>query len=257
MKTNTKHGYGSYAFLGEFMVHILICDDDPLFVHTMYKKIISLPSYSAKSMNVRGISDISAITADVFSQCDILFLDIDLGEKNGIDLARAMRKRNPETVLIFVTNFNEYAPEGYEVNAFRYLSKLDLDQKLPIYFSDALAVHRKCTQNIEILCEGENVSIPVQALLYIESRGHEQSLHLVGGSRDQLFTRLTMYQLENLLFSLGFLRIHKSFLVNMVYLQSLQSTGAVLTTGQSLPVGARSYRENKQKFIKWKARQIW
>jgi len=239
------------------MVQILICDDDPVFVRTMSQKIIALPSYSPKSMNLRELTDIPGIKADVLAQCDILFLDIDLGEKSGIDLARAMRKLNPETVLIFVTNFSEYAPEGYEVDAFRYLAKSDLDQKLPAYFSDALAVYRKRIRKVEILCEGESVSIPIQALSYVESRGHEQNLHLVGGPREQLFSRLTMKQLEDLLFPQGFLRIHKSFLVNMAYLQSLQSTGAVLTTGQSLPVGARSYRENKQEFIRWKAQQIW
>ena len=99
--------------------------------------------------------------------------------------------------------------------------------------------------------------VPIQALAYVESQGHEQCLHLVGWQREKLYTRLTMAQLEELLFSQGFLRIHKRFLVNMIYLQTLQSTGAVLTTGHTLPASARSYRDNKQKFVKWQAQQIW
>ena len=70
------------------------------------------------------------------AQYGILFLDIDLGKESGIDLARKMRKMNPEAVLIFVTNFSEYAPEGYEVDAFRYLAKSELEKKLPTYFED-------------------------------------------------------------------------------------------------------------------------
>lgn len=239
------------------MVHILICDDDPNFAQAMSQKILALPEYSTKSMTLQCLTDITALQADTLAQGNILFLDIDLGEKNGIDLARTMRRSNPEAVLIFVTNFNEYAPEGYEVDAFRYLAKSDLDKKLPIYFSDALAVLRKRQRKVEILCEGESVPVPVQALAYVESQGREQCLHLVGGPREKLFTRLTMSHLEELLFPQGFLRIHKSFLVNMAYLQSLQSTGAVLTTGQCLPVGARSYRENKKEFVKWQAQQLW
>lgn len=239
------------------MVHIMICDDDPAFVQSMMQKVQTLPAYSAKSMSLQCLTDVAAMKPNVLAQGDILFLDIDLGEKSGIDLARDMRRSNPETVLIFVTNFNEYAPEGYEVDAFRYLAKSDLDKKLPIYFSDALAVLRKRQRKVEILCEGESVPVPVQALAYVESQGREQCLHLAGGPRKQLYTRLTMSQLEELLQPQGFLRIHKSFLVNMSYLQSLQSTGAVLTTGQCLPVGARSYRENKQKFVKWQVQQLW
>ena len=168
-----------------------------------------------------------------------------------------MRKMNPVAVLIFVTNFSEYAPEGYEVDAFRYLAKSELEKKLPTYFEDALAMCRTRQRKVEILCEGESVPIPVQSLAWIESQGREQYLHLVGGCREQLITRLTMTQLEDLLVPHGFLRIHKSYLVNMAYLQSFQSTSAVLTIGQALPVGARSYRDNKQKFVRWQAQQLW
>lgn len=99
--------------------------------------------------------------------------------------------------------------------------------------------------------------VPVQAITYVESQGHEQCLHMTGWSKEKLYTRLTMAQLEELLFPQGFLRIHKQYLVNMTYLQSLQSTGAVLTTGESLKTSARNYRENQKKFVNWKAQQLW
>lgn len=101
------------------------------------------------------------------------------------------------------------------------------------------------------------MSVPVQAISYVESQGHEQCLHMIGWLKEELYTRLTMAQLEELLFPQGFLRIHKQFLVNMAYLQSLQSTGAILTTGKSLKASARNYRENQQKFVIWKAQQLW
>lgn len=77
-------------------------------------------------MTVHCLTDLNAMNTGAIANSDILFLDIDLGDKNGIDLARGMRKRNPEAVLIFVTNFSEYAPEGYEVDAlcFQFLSDL-------------------------------------------------------------------------------------------------------------------------------------
>ena len=249
MKTYPKQRIGSRAYIGESMVKILICDDDQTFAQSMFKRILSLPAYSSKSMKLSCLTDIAEMSANTIAQYDILFLDIDLGKESGIDFARKMRKMNPEAVLIFVTNFSEYAPEGYEVDAFRYLAKSD--------FEDALAMCRTRQRKVEILCEGESVPIPVQSLAWIESQGREQYLHLVGGCREQLITRLTMAQLEDLLVPHGFLRIHKSYLVNMAYLQSFQSTSAVLSTGQALPVGARSYRENKQKFVRWQAQQLW
>lgn len=238
-------------------MNILICDDDPTFIASLSQKIMRLPDFAPKAMHIKAFSDPDSLRQEDFSACDLLFLDIDMGAINGIDLARQMRKTNSETVLIFVTNFREYAPEGYEVDAFRYLAKSDIDKKLPSYFSDALALCRTRQRKVEVFCEGESMSVPVQALIYVESQGHDQCLHMIGWPREKLYTRLTMAQLEELLFTQGFLRIHKRYLVNMTYLQTLQSTGAFLTTGQSLPASARSYRENKKKFIRWQAQQIW
>lgn len=213
------------------MVKILICDDDQTFAQSMFKRILSLPAYSSKSMKLSCLTDIAEMSADTIAQYDILFLDIDLGKESGIDLARKMRKMNPEAVLIFVTNFSEYAPEGYEVDAFRYLAKSELEKKLPTYFEDALAMCRTRQRKVEILCEGESVPIPVQSLAWIESQGREQYLHLVGGCREQLITRLTMAQLEDLLVPHGFLRIHKSYLVNKL---TIRMDGSYSTSGNSL-----------------------
>lgn len=184
MKTYPKQKIGSRAYIGESMVKILICDDDSTFAQSMFKMILSLPAYSSKSMKLSCLTDIAEMSANTIAQYDILFLDIDLGKESGIDLARKMRKMNPEAVLIFVTNFSEYAPEGYEVDAFRYLAKSELEKKLPTYFEDALAMCRTRQRKVEILCEGESVPIPVQSLAWIESQGREQYLHLVGGCRE-------------------------------------------------------------------------
>lgn len=239
------------------MLSILICDDDPHFAMLLSEKIRALPSYSAKNMNLTCLTDMSVLDESALLHCDLLFLDIDLGEQNGLSLARKLRAINTKTVLIFVTNFKEYAPEGYEVDAFRYLAKSELDNKLSAYFEDALSVCRRYQQKVNIFCKGETVPLSIQALEYIESLGHEQCLHLIGLPQRQLITRTTMNELEEMLAPRGFLRIHKGFLVNMAYLQSLRSTVAVLSTGNSLPVGARRYQDTKKIFVEWQAQQIW
>ena len=76
------------------MVKILICDDDQTFAQSMFKRILSLPAYSSKSMKLSCLTDIAEMSADTIAQYDILFLDIDLGKESGIDLARKMRKMN-------------------------------------------------------------------------------------------------------------------------------------------------------------------
>lgn len=99
------------------MLHIVLCDDDAAFTADLAQRIEALPAFSPRSMRVRCLTDPAALLADE-EPCDLLLLDIDLGQCNGIEVARTLRRTRPDTVLIFVTNYKEYAPEGYEVNAF-------------------------------------------------------------------------------------------------------------------------------------------
>ena len=239
------------------MIHILICDDDPIFATLLSQKLMQLPTFNSKGMDVRCVTATGDVMQEDFLGIDILFLDIDMGAINGIDVARHMRQTHKDIILIFVTNFKEYAPDGYEVNAFRYLAKQELDSKLSDYFTQALSVYQVKQQKVEIFCGGEPVPVPLQSLVYIESLGHEQCLHLLNGPRDKLSTRTTLNELEKMLAPHGFLRIHKGYLVNMAYIQTLQSTGARLNTGESIPVGAHRYREIKQRYLTWKGQQAW
>lgn len=237
------------------MLHILICDDEPAAAADLEQRVRAQPDFSERTMQICCLTQPDEMLAADLTVYDLLFLDIDMGEVNGIDLARRLRRTRPDAVLIFVTNFIEYAPEGYEVNAFRYLSKQQLELLLPAYFADALAVCRTRQRTVDIFCEGEITPVVVQSIIYAESIRHEQLLHLNRAANNTLSTRMTMANLEELLAPHGFLRIHRSFLVNMAFLRQLQSTEAELTGVGILPVSARSYREMKRKYLNWVVRQ--
>jgi len=251
----TEHSPNNPAKVRPAMLNILVCDDEPAFAASLSQKISALPTFSARIMRINCITQPNEMLEENLAFYDLLFLDIDMGEINGIDLARKLRQRRPDAVLIFVTNFIEYAPDGYEVNAFRYLAKSELANRLPRYFSDALSLCRERQTSVDILCAGEVTSISVQSIVYISSTNHEQFLHVNNMGINMFSTRMKMSELEALLSPHGFLRIHRSYLVNMTYLRRLQSTKADLIIDMSLPVSARSYRENQRKFMIWKTRK--
>lgn len=255
MLVDREQSLNNHVRMPKTMLNILICDDDPAFAASLSQKISTLSDFSPRTMRITCITQSEEMLKDDFTSYDLLFLDIDMGVVNGLDLARKLRQNRPDAVLIFVTNFPEYAPEGYEVNAIRYLAKLELANRLPRYFSDALSLCRERQMNVDILCIGEALSIPVQSIIYIESTNHKQRLYLHEMGKGALFTRMKMSELEALLSPHGFLRIHKSYLINMTYLHQLQSTKADLVTGISLPVSAHSYRENQRKFLNWMVRK--
>lgn len=184
----------------------------------------------------------------------LVFLDIDMGDINGMKLARQMRAIHKDFVLIFVTNYGEYAAEGYEVNAFRFLPKLQLAEKLPSYFRQALAACRSRTRTLNVMCEGEGTNIVLDDLVYAEIDERMVKFHMADVSAPVRKSRMALRELENQLEDDGFLRIHNSFLVNMNYISSLQTNGVTLTIGQTLPISLHGYRGIKKKYMVWRGR---
>ena len=116
------------AEIGVDMIRIVICDDNQAFMETLHIKIREVLNKNGIDAVIYNYENAEDIPDHLFLECDIFFLDIDFSHKQytGIDIARKIRKARQDSVLIFVTNFIEYAPEGYEVQAFRYLLKRDI-----------------------------------------------------------------------------------------------------------------------------------
>lgn len=241
------------------MVSILICDDDIVMLNRI-KSVIELVLADTKTKaRIHAFSDAEQISDQILSGCDIALLDIDFDKANynGMDVARRLRTLRSDTVIIFVTNFIEYAPEGYEVQAFRYVLKKDIPEDLVASFLLALKQINKETLKIKV--NGEIINIPCNDVLYLEVRQHCVTAYVQKSVTDKNYKEYNFYaslsELEQQLEPQGFLRIHKSYLVNMKHLKKFQCREATLDNGMTLRVGEKSYAENKQKYLLWKGWQ--
>ena len=238
--------------VGVPMLKILICDDNKDFLDSMMVQIRGILHSLDRQARIFQYQD-----ADTqLPECDIAFLDLDFNGKdyNGIDIARAIRKHHRDTVIIFVTNFPQYAPAGYEVHAFRYLMKSDIKTKLRSYLTLALDHLNEVKPTLSYTVAGEEVSVPLDDILYIESQLHFVVVHTLS---DPLRSgNHTFYagisSLENQLSQHGFLRIHKSYLVNMKHIRKFQCKFVLLTDNTQLRVSEKNYSEQKKAYLLWK-----
>ena len=120
------------AEIGVNMIRIVICDDSLSFADSLRADIRKVLNKIGLDAVIYIYENMEVIPETLYSACDVFFLDIDFSGKQytGIDIARKIRNVRQDSVLIFVTNYIEYAPEGYEVQAFRYLLKRDIHIKL-------------------------------------------------------------------------------------------------------------------------------
>ena len=238
--------------VGAPMLKILICDDNKDFLDTMMIQVRQILQSLGKQARIFLYQDADQNLPD----CDIAFLDLDFKGKDytGIDIARTIRKHRSDTVIIFVTNFPQYAPEGYEVHAFRYLMKNEIQAKLLPYLTLALEHIQDIRPTLSYNVSGEEITLPLDDILYIESQLHAVIVHTLSGSENA--NKRTFYagigSLEEKLAPHGFLRIHKSYLVNMKHIQTYQCKAVMLTDGTCLRVSEKSYGEQKKQYLLWK-----
>lgn len=244
---------------GDAMLSILICDDDISVIDTMKKILEEVLREEDKKAKIYTFTDAVSVSDQMLSICDIALLDVDFygASYNGMDIARRLRSLRSDTIIIFVTNFIEYAPEGYEVQAFRYILKRNLQADLKGVLP--LALKRLHQETLPIQVNGEIIKIPLDDILFLEVQQHNvtvvtQKLTSERKQKEYSFYA-TLSDLEERLEPLGFLRIHKSYLVNMKHLKKFQCREATLDNGMILRVGEKSYAENKQKFLLWKGWQ--
>lgn len=244
---------------GTPMLSILICDDDISMVEEIRTVTESILRNSDQKAKIHTFTNPVNISNQLFASCDIALLDIDFdgADYNGMDIARRLRSLRSDAVIIFVTNFIEYAPEGYEVQAFRYVLKRDVQADLAAILPLALKQLNKETLPIQV--NGEIMKLLLEDILYLEVQQHNVTVVTTKLTSEKKPKKYVFYaalsELEERLEPLGFLRIHKSYLVNMKHLKKFQCREATLDNGMTLRVGEKSYAENKQKYLLWKGWQ--
>ena len=242
----------------EQMMHVLLCDDDAVFGEKLKNAVISVLDSLEIRYKINAVKSGGEISDYLYSTCDILFLDIDLmsPKYNGMDIARKARTFRSDSVIVFVTNYIEYAPEGYEVQAFRYILKRDILAGNISFIYEAAERFKRFGQTFKINIEGEIIDLPVENIMYLTVQQHSiLAVMKKTSSRRESKTycfRGSLSKLENELESQGFLRTHKSYLVNMRYIKRLQCRELSLSDGTALPVGEKSYSEQKKKYLLWK-----
>lgn len=242
---------------GKHMFRILICDDDPVFLEFLRQEVrlaLKRTKIKATIQLYQGMSD---IPEELLRNCDIAFLDIDFSQERytGIDIARRIRCFQKKAIIIFVTNYIEYAPEGYEVQAFRYLLKSEVHRKLDRYLSEAVSNLNSVQETFQISVSGEVINIPIEDILYIESNLHTVKIYIQKEEQSTIKTYTyyaTLSSVEEQLSTKGFLRIHKSYLVNMRHIRKYQCHEALLVNGVTLRVSEKNYAEQKKKYLLWK-----
>jgi len=234
-------------------MNIVLCDDDNNALKILDHKIRNFLDRNKISYKIMHFISGEKLLHSNISLVDIIFLDVRLAEKNGIQIAAALRKRNSHFVLIFVSSFLEYAPNGYSVNATRYVLKEQLD----LCFEEAMNSALRELGYFRTLLTFEFVdgaaSIYTDNIVYIESDLHKVHFHF-SGNHEMRHLYGTLNSIQRQLPSNEFIRIHQSFIVNFSYFIDAKNYCAKLIDNITLPISQRRAVDVKKQLYLFRGR---
>ena len=248
------------------MVRIGIVDDEAAARQKLEAAVERFGMQNDLEFWVRTYSSAGAYLADKDSQFDILYLDIDMPGMSGMELAAAIRQTNSSLVIIFCTNLQQFAVNGYEVSALGFLVKPVEWYPFKLYLERALKaiaararLRERPGKRIIVKDGASSCVVDVGGLACVEVRKHNliyTVLDRATGRETTLQSRGSMRDLATELAPHGFARCSASFLVNLSFVTAI--SGSDVYVGERvLPIG-RTYRDSfKREFARRLATQDW
>ncbi len=221
------------------MLRIAVCDDEKIIaqqIENMIKKCLpecNISKYFSGN--------------DLLKSCikfDIIFLDIQMENMNGIETAREIRRRENDTVIIFITGIKEYVFEAFDVSAFHYLLKPVNEEKLKEVACRAVnEINKKAKkQQFFIKTRDKSIAVDVDDILFMENEMRKIAVHT---KREVIRFYGSMSDIEE---KVGdkFYRCHRGYLVNMEHIAEYDNENIYLTNGDKVYLS----REKYQNFVK-------
>ncbi len=232
-------------------MNIAICDNEIFFLRQMEEVVKSNQLIDS----IESFSDMNVFfeKLDSGKKYDIVFMDIEWNNdsKNGINYASQINRKQSDIQIIFITAFNDIYSENIffeEINLCGYLKKPINPQYLNILLVKAKTILDSRENDIlTIKNNGQIEKINIGKIMFLESKGHKVTITKTDGV-SYIYDKLDVLQQK-----LGrrFLRIHKSYLVNMDYISQLEGRTVSLNSDRVLPISKSSSKEAKTTYLRY------
>ncbi len=234
---------------GKYM-RICLVDDDSVQLEYM-KEVISKWSNASNvdtKLSFYHSAEELLFEHDKSYPYDMIILDIQMGNMNGIELARNIRRIDHNVIIAFISGMANYVFDGYEVQAIRYILKPVKDGKV-FELLDHVEKRIKTEKSyIIISVSGEKKRINYDDIIYFKSMGHYVTLYLRGEEFDY------KYSIRDLCLDLAgteFIQTHRSYVVNVKYVEKITRNECQLVDNITIPLSRSSYKSVNEKFIKY------
>lgn len=213
-----------------------VCDDNEVMRKYMVKSCETIAAEFDDEILIRTFQDGSAV---LNQDLDILILDIEMKDVDGITVKDTFQRKDKNTIIIFVTSHSELMPQAFGVNVIGFVTKNFIEEQLPPILT--LAV-KKVLNTVSV--DG----VDSRDICYIEAEHVYNMLHTVG--KQEILVRISSSELEQMLSGVGFIRVHRAYIVNMAFVDGIHEK-SIIVDGQEIPVSSRLRSKIKKDYDKY------
>ena len=229
-------------------LNVAICDDDVVFLQQLKESLLAFAFQLDMDLNIDSFQSgdelLSVIQNSNSFPFQIIFLDIEMKEENGINIARRIFHLAPtDLFLSFISSYPEYMQDSFSVHPFSFLGKPLVPKKLIQLMADIReSIRKRHTQIISAFKGDKEAVVYADDIVYIsapDSRLHEMTLYTMNYS---YIRRGNLLEMETT-FPQLFFRINRNTLISLLHIHYLNDKYVVMDIGLSLPVSVRAKKQ--------------
>ena len=227
-------------------MRIILCDDDTAFTQVFEKRLLTVfKKYGITPEIVSAHTGVEALREITRRPTDVLFLDIDMPEKDGFSVAEELSAMPSKPLIIFLSGMEDLVYQSFAFQPFWFLRKTHLEE-LPQVTEKMLQLLNSRQIHYTVTMNGSSTSIPITEIAYFESQGHYIVVHY---NERSLRFKARMSDIETALSKYFFVRCHVGYLLNCRFVQICSRTSVTLTDRTVLPVSRAKAEETQTAFM--------
>ncbi len=237
-------------------MQILICDDDILFADKFEGKLKNCKVFNRRWKVHRACNkeELSKALTEFKIQPQIIFMDIELANDNGIEVANEVKKELKDVHIVFLTNHITYACDVYEVDHDYFVVKEQLDMRLEKVLEKVLESIGRKDDDIVLKENGVSTRILKRDILFCTRIGRKTEIYLNSGKC--IKTSLKIDEMEERLHAGDFMRCHKSYIVSLEHVSLYSRSEIIVSEQYQVPISRQYIKSCKDSFNKWVEEQI-
>ena len=224
-------------------MNIAVCDDNMTSAQMVSDIIKRIEPDNEVYIFTKGEELLNSET-----EWDIAFLDIEMEEMNGFQIATVLRKKHKKCIFSFITTHGELAVDGYDYQPFRYILKSAPETVIERKIRDTLVEYQFHNKKLQISYKGQHRQIRVDKISHIEIMGH--CLKIRYGDELILWNK-SLKELEKELEKYGFIRCHRSFLISLDHIKMFGTKIIEMDNGEKISVGRLYQKQTEAGYAKF------